>query len=312
MSRNIMVPVDGSRFSETALRNALGIAGPDDSILLVTVVESAPPFSIPQYNAIAREWAEKYLSELAERIGSVQPKIATEILVGSPGAGLNERAAKDIDLVVMATHGRGPISRAWIGSVADALVRGCRAPVLLVHPGKEEEEGFEPLGAPRKVLVPLDGSDLAESILGHVQDVTGGKDVTYTLLRIVQYPYTIVSPYLPDTIHDNQEIFRQAIGAAKDYLTELSWKLRNKGIQVETEVHVAEHPARAIVEFARDHEMDLIAIATHGRGGLSRLALGSVTDKIVRTSETPVLVFRPAETPKEQPDTRTGVEFVSL
>ena len=293
MPARVIIPLDGSKFAEDALATALTLvdSGPLD---LVTAVEGAPPFSVPEYDVLAREWAMRYLDGVIEKL---PPSVVAQphVLVGVPSREIQAFIEEsDADLVVMATHGRGPVTRAWLGSMADHLLRTSTVPLLLLHLEHEEEPSYQADLAMKKVLVPLDGSELAEVAVEGALNVFG-PDIEMTLLRVVQYPYHFVSPYLPDTVHGNQDLFRQATVHAKDYLTEAAWKVKEQVKSVETEVTVSEHPARAVVDFAESNGFDAIAIATHGRGGFGRLALGSVADKVIRTTKVPVLTFRPVD-----------------
>lgn len=295
MPARVIVPLDGSKFAEDALATALTLVD-SGRLDLVTAIEGAPPFSVPEYDALARDWAMRYLDGVMEKLPpsvTVQPHVLVGVPTKEIAAFIDESEA---DLVVMATHGRGPVTRAWLGSMADYLIRTSTVPLLLLHLEKEEEPSYQAEAHDfKRVLIPLDGSELAESAIDGVREAFG-PGVEVTLLRVVQYPYHFVSPYLPDTIQGNQELFRQATAQAKDYLTEAAWRLKDKVAGVETEVTVSEHPAHAIVDHAHADEFDCIAMATHGRSGLRRLALGSVADKVIRTSKIPVLTFRPAPT----------------
>lgn len=293
MPSRVIVPLDGSKFAEDALGVALSLVG-EGSLDLVTAVEGAPPFSVPEYEALARDWAARYLEGLTEKL---PPSVVaqTHVLVGSPARELQAFIeSSEADLVVMATHGRGPVTRAWLGSMADHLLRTSSVPLLLLHLDKEEEPSYQADEGLKRVLIPLDGSEMAESAVAGTRELLGEAG-EITLMRVVQYPYHFVSPYLPDTVQGNQELFRQATAHAKDYLTEMAWKLKESVAQVDTEVTVSEHPAQAIVDFAESNDFDVIAMATHGRGGFGRLALGSVADKVIRTTRIPVLTFRPDE-----------------
>ena len=298
MPSRVIVPLDGSKFAEDALGVALSLVG-EGSLDLVTAVEGAPPFSVPEYEALARDWAARYLEGLTEKL---PPRVIaqTHVLVGSPARELQSFIdGSEADLVVMATHGRGPVTRAWLGSMADHLLRTSTVPLLLLHLDKEEEPSYQATEGLTRILIPLDGSEMSESAIGGTTKLLGD-DVEITLMRVVQYPYHFVSPYLPDTVQGNQELFRQATAHAKDYLTEMAWKLKDSVARVQTEVAVSEHPAQALVDFAESNDFDVIAMATHGRGGLGRLALGSVADKVIRTTEVPVLTFRPEEQHQEK------------
>lgn len=313
MPARVIVPLDGSKFAEDALATALTLVD-GGTLDLVTAIEGAPPFSVPEYDALARDWAMKYLDGVIEKL---PPSVTAQshVLVGVPAkevrAFIDESEA---DLVVMATHGRGPASRVWLGSMADYLIRTSAVPLLLLQPEKDEEPEYQAVDhALRKVLIPLDGSDLAEIAIDGALEILG-TGIEITLMRVVQYPYHFVSPYLPDTVQGNQELFRQATAQVKDYLTEAAWKLKEKVTGVETEVTVSEHPAHAIADHAQSNGFDCIAMATHGRGGIRRLALGSVADKVIRTAELPILTFRaaPSEPESGGGSLAEATQFMSL
>jgi nucleotide-binding universal stress UspA family protein len=191
------------------------------------------------------------------------------------------------DLVVMTTHGRGPVSRFWLGSVADQLVHRLPMPLLLLRTREEAPEG-EPTF--RNVLIALDGTPTAEQILepaGSLVKLTGA---SCTLLRVVPPPPPatgIPGPAVVETTPADKQR-----SEAYTYLKRIAASLREKGIPVQTRIIAHAHAATAILEEAATGAYDLLALETHGRRGLPRLFLGSVADKIVRGTSVPVLVHR--------------------
>ncbi|MCU0492369.1 MAG: universal stress protein [Chloroflexaceae bacterium] len=143
------------------------------------------------------------------------------------------------------------------------------------------------------ILVPLDGSRLAEQIIPHVEALaTVGSTPTITLMRAVPREYP--DPIEGATSHDIHDPMRQLTGEARTYLDDVASRLRSKGHTVETEVMI-KPPADAIVDFASHHNVDLIAIATHGRSGVGRFMYGSVTQKVMSATSVPMLVVRPTD-----------------
>ena len=150
------------------------------------------------------------------------------------------------------------------------------------------------------ILVPLDGSDRAETVMPHVVALAGAFSSRLVLLQIVP-PFELVrrdllrgdlSAMQIDVVTDvakNQVDAQHA--AAQRYLGEQIEALRSQGIEAEYIVEEGE-PAASIVRFAEAHGSDLIAMATHGRGGLSRMVLGSVADRVMRSAHIPVLLVR--------------------
>lgn len=293
--RRVIVPLDGSGFAEAALPAALALTPePGDRLDFVLVQEVGPAFAIDAWLEAYPEAAQRYLGEVAARLDAGERTIETTVLTGRPAAELETRARKTgADLIVMATHGRGPVSRFWLGSVADELIRHSHIPVLLIRPSDSEEEGESTFTLPRRVLIPLDGSERAEAAFDALRTLPLEPEASYTLLRVVRYPDELVSAYMPSTIQLNQEVVEEGRREAEAYMDRVSRRLQNGGRQVETQVLVESRPAASILAFADDNECDLIALATHGRGGVPRAVMGSVTDKIVRGTRLPILVVRP-------------------
>lgn len=295
MYRQIMVSLDGSRFAESALPTAFTVGrltGAD--VRMVMVEEPIPALAYELDDDIVREWSSAYLDKLGQHAGgNVGGALTYEVLAGHVVEALEaEAGACRADLVVMATHGRGILTRAWLGSVADAFLHQTNRPVLLVRP--RDEEASDPLDdiTYRKVLIPLDGSELSESVLDHALQLGALFDASYHLVRIVPYALDVVSPYLPTTFQMNQDLVEEARTSALDYLEEHADRLRSRGLTVECSVRVDAQAGHGILKEGEAHECDLIAMATHGRSGLRRAILGSATDKVLRGTHVPLLLHR--------------------
>jgi nucleotide-binding universal stress UspA family protein len=303
MYRSILVPLDGSPFAEHALPRALMIAQHSGATVHLVHVHvpstQAYVLDIPPADDTldrpSREYEREYLARLVQRITAKwQVPVTQALLDGSPVVTLHDHALKiAADLVVMTTHGHSPLTRLWLGSVADALVRQVSAPVLLVRP-YEEASDFLQLDREqpfKRVLIPLDGSRLAEAALDHAVALAGGRDVEYTLIQAIE---PILITYLP--LASGNDVDEQSFALwraeAREYLERMAQRLPTTR-PVRTQVIVAP-PAGAILSYACQHGIDLIAMATHGRSGISRVLLGSVADKVVRGTHIPVLLHRPS------------------
>jgi nucleotide-binding universal stress UspA family protein len=203
-------------------------------------------------------------------------------------------ATQRADLVVMTTHGRGPLSRAWLGSVADQLVRSLAVPILLVRP---RETASELRGEPalRHILIPLDGSALAEQMVRPAVALGTVMQADYTLFQVV--PHVRLPGFDPTGSELSETTEPPLLGQhrreAEYYLDQIADGLRAQGRRVQTRVVVHPHAAAAILEEVQARGIDLLALATHGRGGLPRLLLGSVADKVLQGAAIPVLLYRP-------------------
>lgn len=300
MYRKILVPLDGSAFAEAALPLALALSAKTEAdVHLVTVVEPIPAFAYEEWESAAKEWSEAYLAAVAERIsGAAGGRVTTALHSGHVVETLlDEVGAVDADLVVMATHGRGMLSRAWLGSAADGFLRRAEVPVLFARPEEGETPAPEPTQGLETILVPLDGTELSESALAHATELGELFGCAYHLTRIVSYPIDIASPYLPHTVQMNQSVLADAKADAAEYLEEHADRMRKRGLRVTTSVIVDAQAGQGILSEAEAVGCDLVAMATHGRKGVGRLVLGSSADKVLRGTHVPLLLYRPAKTP---------------
>lgn len=297
---SILVPFDGSNLAERAAPVAVEVARRAGAALrLVHVHVPLPaepiymeglPVMDEHMRSVRRTHEQAYMEKALARLPrGVNASMA--ILDGPVASALADDArASGADLIVMTTHGRGGLERSWLGSVADELIRISPVPLLLVPSGAGPVSGVF-----RHILVPLDGSALAEAILEHVVRLgrlEPGAEVT--LLDVVQpvtsdvwLSYAALAPSETVSVTQRQE------QRAREYLEAIARRLEDIGLRVRSRVVVAANVAAAVLEMAHGEEVDLVALATHGRSGLARLAVGSVADKVIRGSRTPVLLFRP-------------------
>lgn len=308
MLNSILVPIDGSPFAEQALGIALGLARRDKAALeLVQVHQPMPsvliphnaPVHDPQLDYDLRKDARTYLESIPDRLerGTVDG-ITTTLLEGAVLDSLLEHIRETApDLVVMTTHARGGLSRAWMGSVADRLVRHAPAPVLLLRPGASSLE--HPPDPPfSRVLIPLDGTPAGDEIIPHAIAVAGTSGVEYTLFRVLRAgtPQSGTVPRRgeePDT-----PTLRATVETSLNAKAEA---LAAQGLSVKVRLGVHDDTARAILEYADERGADLIAMVTRSRGGLERFLMGSVADKVVRGADRSVLLLNPLEPPHGRP-----------
>lgn len=297
MFKKLLVTLDGSSFSEWALAYAASLSRRTGAAIeLASVHEPIPSFAYDEWEAAAFEWTEEYLGKAKARLSEqLQVDVSAWIGSGQVVDSLLDRAdATQADLIVAATHGRGAFSRAWLGSVADGLLRHADQPLLLVRPEKGDAAPEDP--AFEKIVVPLDGSDFSESVLELASALARAFDGELHLLRVVAYPIEIASPYLPHTVQMNQTVVDEAKKSAEDYLDGAVSKLGAEGVRAYGHVVVDSQAGHAICSQCEELNADLVIMATHGRGGIRRALLGSTADKVIRSAHTPILVRRPRET----------------
>jgi nucleotide-binding universal stress UspA family protein len=290
-----LVPLDGSTFAEAALPLAIRLARETGSSLtFLSVLEAewvrAGSWSAATLKAELHEYLEGVVRKTSELTTA---QLAVSVLDGSVAAILERFVeSEDVGLVVMSTHGRGAVHRAWLGSIADHLIRHLRVPIVLVRPVDPVPERLEEAPALRVILVPLDGSQRAEEILQLVGRLARPAGTECRLFRVVPPPPPFATPYLPHAARALRETLDRGREEAEQYLQEVTERLRESGLTVSWKVEVGVRPATGILHAAEAPDVDLVAIATHGRGGIPRLMLGSVADKVVRGADLPVLVAR--------------------
>jgi nucleotide-binding universal stress UspA family protein len=311
MYRKVLVPLDGSGFAEHALPLAVSLARRSRAgIHLVTVTTPITAAYLEgvfvgsaDLEAEAAAQRQGYLEGIMARLRErIDVPLTGEVMHGEVSSTLCDLAGTgEYDLVVMATHGRSPFGRFWLGSVADEMMRHATLPLLLVRPGEaplklDEEPDLS------RIIVPLDGTKLAEQILEPAVALAGlvpGAEIV--LVRAVRPVLPIdVAPEGMETgteaehlLHEMESLQKEGEGEAGMYLAEIARRLEARGLRVRTHVVIEDRPDEAILHEAEDEHAGLIALETHGRGGISRLLHGSVADKVVRSAHVPILVHRP-------------------
>jgi nucleotide-binding universal stress UspA family protein len=304
MYRRILVPLDGTRFGDHALPYAVDIAARTGaSIELVHVHhhrEHNPDLAaMPQYQYqriseadlryddasldAERRWLEEKAADIELRHDVA---VATRILVGrTDDAVLNE--AQDIvaDLIVMSSHARQGLPRLRLGDLAHELITQLNVPALCVRPENEDA----PIAAHsiQRVLISLDGSDFSEQILDAVAPLLTQLGAQPTLLHIIAN-----RPMLSTGFGDG----RRSIGSrdqAITYLNDVAQRFRGRMPDPILAALEDPQPANVITSLLAAGEYDVVAMATHGRSGLSRLFMGSVAEEVLHSTHRPILMYRP-------------------
>lgn len=306
MSRTILVPLDGSVFSEHAIPAAIGVARRTGCALELVIVDRPPAsWIVPEVPITFDEKYQsidgrRYLEQLHARMPADVPACLTTLYGNATPALLRHIIDTEPVLVIMSTHGRNRFGRVWVGSVANGVARQSPAPVLLVRPPSNEPNLIDALPITR-VLIPLDGSIAGEEILDQALAVFGLKDVEYTLTRVIS-PLAV-----PEAADHTVTSARRAETHPKSLLHAEAERLRDRGANV-VERLIVGTPASAIVELAHEIDADVIAMTTHGRRGLTRFVMGSVADRVLRTAERPLMLYHPTH---EVVDVRRRVEVAT-
>lgn len=290
MFRTILVPLDGTSFAEAALPVAAGLARNPASTLHL-VLAHRPTSALAGIGMGMGELVTASV-DLDEDLRSRERGYLVGVAAGLvlEGAGTAEYRELDgpagqaicdeatrigADVVVMASHGRSAAGRLWHGSVADYVVRHVGVPVILVHSEREAMRLVE--GPAPGILVALDLSMGSEAILEPVE----------TLARLLRAPVTLMHVMLGPVY----KVGKRA--AIQGQLEKIAAPMRARGLEVSTTVTSGVNAPAALREALDGSGFGLLAMTTHGVGGLPRLWTGSVATQVLQTVVKPVLLLRP-------------------
>ncbi len=296
----ILVPLDGSPEAERALPFAETVMDPHGEIVLLRVARSIDAFAEPwpgrqlsddDLRAIAEEVARRSLLAVAERLRRTVPRVRIMVVFGDPADEIIRVAeAEQVEMIVMTTHGHGAAGRAVFGSVADRVARYGSRPTMLVR-------ATVPLVLPDRIVIPLDGSALAEQALPMAKILSKRRGWPVHLVRVVDLD-EIVREIWQDRHGDlyrlpkdeaYEEARKRCEARAAAYLAEHAERLRQEGVQADLAVATGT-PAFVLLELVKPG--DLVVMTSHGYGGLRRWLIGSVAEKLIREAQSPVLIVR--------------------
>ncbi|MEZ6143477.1 MAG: universal stress protein [Zavarzinella sp.] len=307
MLKKILVPLDGSAAAQFAIPWAATLAGKWGAELCLTrvFIQPMPYFggegiasgdpSIYEESKVVQKDA---IEQQAQAVGQTYPslQVSGTLIDGSEstaGVLANYAQEQQVDLTVMTTHGKGAFARFWLGSVADSYLKIATGKILLVRADPEQQ----PTGTPtiKHVVIPLDGSRFAEQALAPGFALAKEFQASVTLLLVLDSVEDIRG--LIARINKpglDLELIERALPAAKAYVQGVAEQHSHCGLPIEQ--RVLEHGTASAEILAQAGSPEtLIALASHGHGGLSRMLFGSVADKVVRGAVGPVLIVRAAD-----------------
>jgi len=301
---HIVVPLDGSKLSETALEYVTPLASRMNAKVVLLHAISAPygeifddaPDRIEAAAAMRRRATasgDSYMAGVAELVSAEGVECETHVGYGAPAAViLNYIERHRPDLIAMSTHGRSGLRRMVVGSVTTAILPRAETPVLVVHP---DEDGQIPAVSFETLVIPLDMSSRSEDVLPLATRLAETLNLNARLITCIPSPSQLYIGSVPEVYPYPDDLMQQTQDATDDYLEEVLTAV-NEGRKLNAQWESLEGgPASRIVEYAQAQPNSLIAMCTQGRTGLGRLVLGSVTDAVIRTGNTPVLVIPHAE-----------------
>ena len=300
MFKRILIPLDGSELATYAIKPALRVALTEQSECILLRVVEPPPVIMDDTATQVATWstdviphrkreAETYLDTVKQAWEQLMPQITTCVEVGMPARTIIEQAEKfGCELIVMTTHGRSGIQRWMMGSVAEKVLRFAPCPVLILRDDV----------ALTHFLVTVDGSYLSEMVLEPTFALAGSLGPRVTLLRVedpqdrpdpaVIEALTAINPSMGE--HYNHDFY----GQTERYLQNIIDQYDDSPLEIEFDISRGKSAERIVATAKRDG-CELIAMATHGRTGLSRWRYGSTTEKVLRLAEHALFVVRPPE-----------------
>lgn len=303
MFKVIMAPTDGSDLERPAIALAVRLARRFDAELRLVRVETPtfvvePGFSPGVLEILAQTAAEARVARLgklealaAECRALGEIRVVTALENGAAAPTLIEYAKRNkADLIVMSSHARGGIKRLTLGSVTDYLIRRADIPVMVAKPSISSMAS-DPSASFNRILVPLDGSVVAEQILPLVASLASKLNATVSLV----YVLTPLTPAQKQIMQPGLPWWDEDIAIAKTYLEGVATYLAKAGLAVGKDVILGDDVVSSILDYGVRMRSDLIALATSGAGGVSRLLFGGVADELTRKSEASLLVFHPEQ-----------------
>jgi nucleotide-binding universal stress UspA family protein len=299
MFTRILTPLDGSKTAEKVLPYARFVAEqlklPIELLAVVDIVEMTTHISADRALHLdtmiedSVRNSEQYLVRVAGTFPGASTKCRVE--KGKAEQVIIETAAADEGtLITMATHGRSGINRWLLGSIAEKVLRGATNPLLVVR--ATEEAKADNVATLKSIVMPLDGSELAESVLPTVAELAKTLKLEVVLFRAYSIPYSAYASAEGYYAVDYEELLKAMREEAVDYLEKKTEAVKKLGIDKVSCVAKEGFAADEIISLSRKSADNLIAMCTHGRSGVKRWVLGSVTETVVRHSADPVLVIR--------------------
>jgi nucleotide-binding universal stress UspA family protein len=294
MYTRMLTPLDGSETAEKVLPYARGLARslkiPVELLGVIEIGRYASGERARYLDALidaAIRRDKEYLQRVAKTFHG--PSVGWTVEGGAPAEAIITKAAENKGtLIAMATHGRSGLKRWLLGSIAEKVLRGASNPALLVRANEEAKAEGEV--TPNRIIVPLDGSELAEGVLPTVVELAKALKLKVVLLRAYS-----VKPIMYGYEHDMpdlNEIAAKLKREATRYLYNSVQHVKSEGLADVIPIASEGEAAETIIELAKGTPNSLIAMCTHGRSGVKRWVLGSVAEKVVRHAGNPVLVIR--------------------
>jgi nucleotide-binding universal stress UspA family protein len=293
MPKKLIVPLDGSDLAEVVLSYVEQDVGRTGSeLILISVREPNNTHSLNMLQG----YLEKIAATIKVNAEKYQPSpggqpvtIRCEVLNGNPAEEIIAFASKEADSrIMMATNGQSGFTRWAVGSVAEKVSRVINQPITLIR-AKGGRPDVRARGFFSKVLAPLDGSRESEVTLPYVEEMARDLQAEVVLLQVF-IPDGFIASQLRLMDPESLRAF------TNNYMEKLAGNMQEKGLQAKSVVLEARGDvAKEINNYTAQNYIDLVVMSTHGRSGLRRWVLGSVTDEVLHEGNTPIMLVRPPQ-----------------
>ena len=296
MLERIMVPLDGSEAAEVVMPYTEEIAAQSGAnITLVSVSDPTVGDLDHLYRSYLEHVSERMRRELKDWGAKNEADIPIEVLSGEPAAEILRYADEiDASLITMASRG-GSGEEPWVlGNIASKVIQASSKPVLLIKT-PASSTALQQKKLFKKILVPLDGSQIGEAAISHVQTLAGLLLAQVVLLHVIEVTPLVVVPSIDFAYQPvPPEVQTEKMAAAQQYLDSAERILKENGINTSSAV-ISGSPASEIIKYAEKNNVELIAMSTHGRSGIGRWVFGSVTEKVLHAGNAALLTVRAKE-----------------
>ncbi|SEI95130.1 universal stress protein [Nitrosomonas eutropha] len=316
MIRRTLIPLDGSELAEQVIHHLLRFITPDQTeLLLMTAlsstsrsldeVEDTPGLPASKQTVVSKEdKARKQLYDITQKLNQIGFSVMDRLLSGMPAESILRLAEETfVDLIAMSTHGRTGLGRALLGSVADEVVCSARPPVFLAPAAIAVKSS----SVPRTILLPLDGTPLAEAAIPIARQFAQNTGATISLIRVVRPNHPGYEQPDEQVSAGEQSVAHQAIS----YLERIQLQLQLANVFSRYQVASGD-PIEAIIRTMHMEDSDLVVMSTHGRSGVERIIHGSVTRQIIGNTTCPLLLVRgvvPVEVYESSDDKVSAASF---
>jgi nucleotide-binding universal stress UspA family protein len=299
MYTRILIPLDGSKTAENVLPYARFLAGafkvPVELMAVIDIAEMAAHLAAekaPHLDTMVEDGvrrSQEYLNRVAASFPGVTVNCTVE--KGKAADAIVEKGEADKGaLITMATHGRSGVNRWLLGSVAEKVLRSTTNPLLLVR--AREQAKSEGEASFKSIILPLDGSEMAERALPAVAALAKQLGLGIVLFRAYHIPYSVYGDEDGYSAVNIDSLITEVRDEAQSYLETKTAELKKQGLEKVTCIAKEGFSGDEIIKLGRETPDGLVAMCSHGRSGIKRWVLGSVTETVVRHSEDPVLIVR--------------------